>query len=471
MRNPTKQVQPSPGDWVPNAGAQTQFLQCPAFEVLFGGAAGGSKTCSLVVDATRYIGQGHGAAYQAVLFRRTFEDLKKAVLLETHMVYPRLGGRYNAQDHCWLFPGQERIWLGYLDNENDVLHWQGTQVPFVGFDEVTQFSESQYTYLFSRVRSVRGIPGRVRAATNPGGPGHDWVFRRWGPWLDPACDIQADPGQTLYIAIDDDGIEHIVPRDHRNQAGELDALGRCFIPSKLADNPHLNADSQYALRLDRLDPVTRAQLKDGNWLIKPGKGLLFKRTWFAIEDHAPQATRWIRYWDLAATEGGGDWTVGVLMAITPDKTIWIVDVVRFQGSPGEVERRILETARQDGCKVPIGIPQDPGQAGKAQTVAFQKLLQGYTVRFLRETGDKVQRAGPLSAQAEPRGAEHGQVKLVSAPWNLPYLQELEGFPEWKNDDQVDASSGAFSMLSGHMSTTVSPGFFDTDDIGNCGFRT
>ncbi|MFA4901020.1 MAG: phage terminase large subunit [Brevundimonas sp.] len=451
QRNQTPQAMtPQPGDWVPDPGPQTEFLSLGCFEALYGGQAGGGKTASLAVDALRYVGQGHGAAYQAVIFRRTYEDLKRTVLLETHTVYPRLGGRYNAQDHCWRFPAGELIWLGYCEHEFDVLHWQGTQLQFVGWDELTQFTESQYLYLFSRVRSVRGIPGRVRAATNPGGPGHDWVFKRWGPWLDPEHSVQANPGQVVYFAPrgDDEEGEDIVPRTHP------DALGRCFVPAALSDNTHLRGDKQYGQRLNRLDPVTRAQLKDGNWLIKPGKGMLFKRGWFAIEDCIPQATRWIRYWDLAATEGGGDWTVGVLMAIAPDKTIWIVDVVRFQGSPGEVERRILETARQDGVKVPIGIPQDPGQAGKAQTVAFQKLLQGYTVRFLRETGDKVQRAGPLSAQAEPRGAEHGQVKLVSAPWNLPYLQELEGFPEWKNDDQVDASSGAFSMING--SNTLAP---------------
>jgi predicted phage terminase large subunit-like protein len=97
----------------------------------------------------------------------------------------------------------------------------------------------------------------------------------------------------------------------------------------------------------------------------------------------------------------------------------------------------------------VGLPQDPGQAGVAQVAAYQKLLQGFNVRFLRETGDKTERAKPFSAQAEPRGGSRfGRVKLVRGPWNLAYLQELEAFPDERLKDQVDGSSGALTMLTG-----------------------
>ncbi len=120
---------------------------------------------------------------------------------------------------------------------------------------------------------------------------------------------------------------------------------------------------------------------------------------------------------------------------------FVEDVRRLRGSPLKVERAVKNTASVDGKAVEIGLPQDPGQAGKAQAQRFVRALAGYNVRVRRESGDKITRAAPLSAQAEA-----GNVKLLRGPWNDAFLAELENFPEG-HDDQVDAAAGAFDMLT------------------------
>jgi predicted phage terminase large subunit-like protein len=119
----------------------------------------------------------------------------------------------------------------------------------------------------------------------------------------------------------------------------------------------------------------------------------------------------------------------------------VLDVVRIRGGPDEVEAAILATASQDGRSVSISLPQDPGQAGKAQAQYLVKRLAGYTVKVTPETGDKATRAGPAASQVNV-----GNVRLLRGAWNRPFLDELGGFPSGTKDDQVDALSRAFGMV-------------------------
>ena len=126
-----------------------------------------------------------------------------------------------------------------------------------------------------------------------------------------------------------------------------------------------------------------------------------------------------------------------------DGIFYVSDVQREQLSAHGVEKMILNTAVDDGPGVEILIPQDPGQAGKAQVAAFKKLLVGYVVRSSTETGDKVTRAMPVSAQVEA-----GNFKLLRGEWNAAWKDEFHRFPAGKHDDQVDPLSGAFHRLIG-----------------------
>jgi predicted phage terminase large subunit-like protein len=152
-----------------------------------------------------------------------------------------------------------------------------------------------------------------------------------------------------------------------------------------------------------------------------------------------------RGWDLAATKQTGtrdpDWTVGLKMARLPSGLYVVLDVVRFRGGPDEVDGTIRNITRQDGAGIRVSLPQDPGQAGKSQALAFTRLLSGYRVEISPETGDKATRASLFASQVNG-----GNVAIVRAPWNAAFLDELAAFPSGIKDDQVDAASRCFSLV-------------------------
>ena len=177
------------------------------------------------------------------------------------------------------------------------------------------------------------------------------------------------------------------------------------------------------------------------------EGGLFKREWFA---NPVKVVPWdhltlVRAWDLASASDPSndpDYTVGLLMGRDRDThVLYIIDVIRGRFSPGEREQRILSTARVDGTSCDIRIPQDPGGAGKFEAHHLAGLLQGYRVSSEREEGSKENRADPFVAQCE-----HGFVRMVEAPWNQAFVDELCAFPSGAHDDQVDAASAAFRAL-------------------------
>jgi predicted phage terminase large subunit-like protein len=425
--------------WAPNSIPQRTFLASGAFEALYGGAAGGGKTDAVIVGGCRNFAHPN---YTGIIFRRTFKDLDKFVVPRSKQIVPLVdpGATYNEQKYFWRFTRGGRLILSHLQHEKDVADHQGAEYQYEGWDELTHFTEFQFTYLLSRLRSAYGIPVRVRAGTNPGGVGHDWVFRRYGPWLNPASTPKAESGQTLHYVNSLAGEEY-VPR------GTPDALGRVFVRALLEDNPALRRnDPQYRSRLMGLDPITRAQLLFGDWLIKPAAGLYFKREWFEIVDAAPAQARRIRYWDRAASEPSKeypdpDWTRGVRLA-EHENVVYVEDVASTRSRPAGVEKLILQTAELDGRGVMIGIEGDPGQAGKYESDAYVAKLAGYDVRVFPARQDKVVRARPFSAQAEAKN-----VKLVRGHWNEDYLREHVAFPDphW-HDDQVDGSSGGYGAL-------------------------
>ena len=175
-------------------------------------------------------------------------------------------------------------------------------------------------------------------------------------------------------------------------------------------------------------------------------GTLFRPAMIEILEHRPEALRCVRAWDLAATAATAgrdpDWTVGLKLGRAEGGRFVVVDVVRFRGGPHEVAAAIVATAERDGTSVPIGLPQDPGQAGKQQVAWLAGLLAGHRVLASPETGSKNLRAQPVAAQVEA-----GNVSVLRGEWNRPLLDELAEFPLGRKDDQVDALSRAFGMLA------------------------
>ncbi|WP_155675190.1 phage terminase large subunit, partial [Burkholderia territorii] len=174
----------------------------------------------------------------------------------------------------------------------------------------------------------------------------------------------------------------------------------------------------------------------------PPEGDLFKPEKLVPVDIVPDGfIDWVRGWDLASIEGDGDWTAGAKLGRLPDGRFVIGDMARGRWGPDRRDAMLAATADVDSSRVRIGLPQDPGQAGKTQVLYLTRQLPGYRVVSSPETGDKVMRAEPFAAQVNA-----GNVLMLRADWNAALVAELRTFPFGTHDDQVDALSRAFSLL-------------------------
>ena len=181
----------------------------------------------------------------------------------------------------------------------------------------------------------------------------------------------------------------------------------------------------------------------------PRKGAFFATENIDVIDELPDDDfTAVRAWDLAASAGTGAYTAGVkLLWGKKTKRFYFADVSRGQWGAGQARDEMSNTAEDDGTSTRIVIPQDPGQAGKAQADDIVAQLLGFDVRVERQSGDKETRANPLSAQID-----RGHVAVLKRPWTQAFLDELRMFPKGKWKDQVDAASSAFNMLSSMVRT-------------------
>jgi predicted phage terminase large subunit-like protein len=154
----------------------------------------------------------------------------------------------------------------------------------------------------------------------------------------------------------------------------------------------------------------------------------------------------VRYWDLAGTDGGGMYTVGVKMLRLKGNSwnihYFVDDVVRFQYSAGKRNYKIKETAELDGTNTKIVIEQEPGSSGQDVILDMTTYLDKFYVVGDRVTGSKVDRAGIFASKVES-----GIVGIRKAPWNKDFLEEFRVFPEGKFKDQVDATCGSYTHIS------------------------
>jgi predicted phage terminase large subunit-like protein len=411
-------LEPKKPPFCPEEPSLTQkvFLRTNAIEALFGGAAGGGKSSALLMSALQYVDVPN---YSAILFRRTYADLAlPGALMDRFKSWmdEMDGIHWNANSYVATFPSGARISFGYLNNTNDYLRYKGSEFQFIGMDEVTEIRESDYRYMFSRLRRpasgpLSQVPLRMRSASNPA---PNWVRQR-------------------FI------IEGL-------------STGRIFVPSKLTDNPGIDADS-YRQALQALDPIERRRLEEGDWW-STTLGTMFDRESIVIIDTedvpvVSSAARAVRFWDLAATEPSQsnpnpDWTVGTLM-LFDSGIAYILDVRKARVKNEKVEQFVAQTAYEDGRGVSIRMEQEPGSSGKALVDQYARyVVPGYDFQGIRSTGDKVTRARPFAA-----AAANGNVRIVRGPWLTDWLDELSTFPEASDhDDQVDSAVGAFTYLTG-----------------------
>lgn len=237
-----------------------------------------------------------------------------------------------------------------------------------------------------------------------------------------------------------------------SQAGEPRIESYYSVDNRFEEDELLFPERFPRWTVERDKRVMGTYASDGQLQQRPGnrKGNIFQREWFEIvqahEIPLPKTT--VRRWDLAATEQAigkdPDATASCKMSVGGDGRFYIELVTEDWLSPAGVETLIVNSASQDGPSIQIGLPQDPGQAGKSQAALMVKKLSKYTVHIEAENksvGSKGHRAGPFASQAE-----HGNILLVEGDWNESFLTQVTKFPNAKHDDMLDAATGAFRLL-------------------------
>lgn len=436
----------------PQPGPQEKFLSSTADIAIFGGAAGGGKSHALLMEPLRH---KDTRLFKGVIFRRTIKQVKNpgSIFEASQEIYPLVGARQTSSPPMWQFPAGGKLVFSHLEHEKNKYDWQGAEIPFIGFDELTHFTETQFWYLLSRNRSMSGIPGYIRATCNA--DAESWVRELIDWWIDPETGFPIEERSGVirwFIRLNG----HLHFADHPAElieefGDEVKPKSLTFIGAKIHDNPILmEKDPSYLANLHALDPVEKARLLDGNWDIKPAAGLYFAEGDFEIVDAHPILVKTVRYWDLAGTKPKAgvvktnpDWTVGLKLGKCINNQFYVVDVERCREDPLGVETRVKNKASQDGVGVHIAIEQEPGSSGKTVGHYYIRQLAGYSVAAIPSQTDKVTRAGPASSQAKA-----GNIKLLRGPWNKAFLTELNNFPSVKSkDDQVDGLSGAFNFLT------------------------
>lgn len=433
----------------PQPGPQELFLSVRADIAIYGGAAGGGKTYALLLEAARNIDNGE---YGGVIFRRDAVQItNQGGLWDTSAgIYNQLDGIPRQSPYReWLFPTGATISFNHLHNQYDVNAWQGSQIPFIGYDELTHFEESQFWYMLSRNRSMCGVKPYIRATCNP--DADSWVAELVSWWInqDTGYPILERSGVVRYfVRIDEKLFWSDTRQELQEQFPDIEPKSFTFVPATLKDNQILlQVDPSYGANLQALGRVERARLLDGNWKIKPQSGSYFPSMLVNVITAVPTDVKtWVRRWDLAATEPSEmnpspDSTASVLMGKRDNGRIVIADGINVKYNANVVREIMRNVATQDEenyGRVTTIIPQDPGQAGKEQAASMVAHLFGFFSKSVRETGPKETRAEPLSAQWQA-----GNVDIVAGPWNKEYLREMEAFPSSLHDDYVDASSGAY----------------------------
>lgn len=405
----------------------------------------------------------------------------------------------------FIFPSGAKVMFDHLERYTDCLSYQGSQIPLIIFDELTHFDEDVFWYMLSRNRSDSGVSGYIRASTNPdpdswvrsfigwwiGDDGYAipersgvirWFIRVNGEviWGDSKMDMlqyQMEHQITEKKRFDSIaqfplyGEEGILYYDRETRVYKAWEKGQykdliapksvTFIASLLSDNAILmRNDPSYLANLQSLPLVEQERLLGGNWKIRPAAGLYFPRSALPplLEEVPNDVVRWVRGWDLAATDTdeGGDpaYTASVLLGKRRDGRYVIADATNHRYKAEKVRELVKQCAVSDKAKykrVKIRMSVDPGQAGKEQSQSYIKMLAGFSISAVKESGSKESRAEPFAAQWQA-----GNVEIVAGPWTETLIAQYEAFPEGKFKDLVDSGSNAFNELELSNTSSAPP---------------
>ncbi|QDP59442.1 MAG: putative terminase large subunit [Prokaryotic dsDNA virus sp.] len=473
----------------PQKGSQELAMNIKADLIIYGGAAGSGKSHLMLMKSLPYINDPN---YNASYFRRNTKQLTQqgGLISEAKKMYRPFKPKWHGTDKQFTFKSGATIAFNHLEHEKHKESYQGGQLSAVFFDELTHFSEGQFTYLLSRLRSDADVDGFAFASCNPK---HDsWVVKWVEWWLDEEGypDKEKQGVVRYYYLIDEvpvfadtaEELKELYPDKARvynpveDTYVEVEPKTFTFIAGTIFDNPILIKNNpRYLAELNSLPRVERAQLLDGCWYAIPEASGYFKRDWLRKASCPPLGCREVRAWDKASTEPSEvnrypDFTASIKMLKDKNDEYYILgdycptnfdkkepDIKgRFRRRSGDRDNIILAQAKHDGEDCIIVMPQDAGQAGATEFQESSKKLinEGFVVKKdpTPTQRSKLNRFTPFAS-----ACENGLVHIIESSFpdkrTLEYFyKELEMFDgerssSSRKDDVVDCTASAFNYLA------------------------
>lgn len=353
--------------WQPQP-RQALALASPAFELFYGGAAGGGKSDFLLIDWTDGIQYGKG--HRGIIFRRSYQELEE-LITRSQELFPRLGygnANWRATHKTWTINGAT-LKFRYLEKDPDVFNYQGHQYTWIGWDELTNWpTDFPYVYMISRARSPQGLPVRIRSAGNPGGVGHAWVKERF---------IDGKEPERIY--------------QHHETEQTLQ-----FIPAKLEDNQILlKKDPAYVKRLQMLPPHLKRAYLEGDWNIFAGQ--VFEE--FRYERHVvkpfpldPSWKRWVSLdWGYQKPFSVGWWAITGDGRMIRYREMYGGDPVKrntgIKKPAIDVAKEAYEISAPEGATIMVADPAIWGKVDEGPSIA--EIFQSVGWNMVKANNDRL----------------------------------------------------------------------------------
>ena len=449
----------------PNPGPQTDFLASTEQEVLYGGSAGGGKSYAMIADPVRYLNNPNA---RMLLVRRSTEELRELISVSKQL-YPKAipGIKFMERDKTWVAPSGATLWMSYLDRDDDVMRYQGQAFNWIGFDELTQWpTPYPWNYMRSRLRTTKasGLPLYMRATSNPGGPGHQWVKKTF---IDPSI-----PNEDFWATDTDSGEVISWPKGHSREGEPL--FKRRFIPATLFDNPYLAEDGMYEANLLSLPEHQRRQLLEGDWDINEGAAFPeFNRNIHVVEPYdIPNS--WVKF--RACDYGYGSHTGVIWFTVTPSEQLVVYrELYVSKVTADNLADMILEI--EDGEKMRYGVLDSSLWHNRGDTgpsLAEQMIMKGCRWRPSdRSRGSRIAGKNEIHRRLQvDEFTEKPRLVFFSSCTNI--ISQLPSIPlDKRNPEDVDtnAEDHLYDALRYGIMTRPRSSLFDFDpNVTRTGFQ-
>lgn len=441
---------------------QESYLQDQTHDiVVFGGAAAAGKTQLSLLGVL--LNGMYDKDYVAGIARRSQKQMKAPGSLWSTgcKLYAPYGINKNATELTWTFPSGAEVKCHHLDDNQD--DWQGTQCTEFIVDESQQCNEDDVWYLTSRLRSKSGRKHQLRMTANPLSTSFlcDWLVKAGYLLEDGLPNPERDGKTTWMMQIAGEFVWYATEAECKEAHGAdaKMALKFVFYAANVYDNPYIVKNLPgYVHKLENLKTVERSKLLLGNWFAKEDGDGYIDRDWFRTVQRSdiPLGLTTIRCWDLAGTkphEGNKnpDFTRGLKCSYNKATGLFYIhNMATMRDTSAMVETLIQQSARDDGNDCFVGIPVDPGAAGKlvAETKRARLSQNGFKCILMNTRGSKLQRAEPFLV-----ALQDGRVHVADGVFTKEHYMELENFDGAKNngqhDDIVDALADCWNALTGN----------------------